>query len=335
MKDSIALAFGLGLLFATISAESVEATEIRISKGYGMSYLPLVIMQEQKLLEQQAGKRGITDLKVQWLLIDGGSQVNDAMLAGAVDIAGTGLPGMVALWDKAKNSPRTDVAALASLSSFSVYLNTRNPAVKTIADFSSRDKIGLPSIKTSLAAGILQMAAAKHFGIDNATKLDSLTVSIPQPDGMAALTSGVAEITAHFTTPPFSYMELQDPKIHRVLSSVDVLGHTSLALALSLRRFIEANPKLGEAFVAALDEANDFIRDHRAEATDIFINTSNIKVPPEIAKQIMDDPDTIYQVEPVGIKEYVDFMHSTGIIKSEVKSWKELFVGPVKERNGS
>jgi NitT/TauT family transport system substrate-binding protein len=30
---------------------SAEVSEIRISKGYGMSYLPLVIMQEKKLLE--------------------------------------------------------------------------------------------------------------------------------------------------------------------------------------------------------------------------------------------------------------------------------------------
>jgi NitT/TauT family transport system substrate-binding protein len=139
---------------------------------------------------------------------------------------------------------------------------------------------------------------------------------------MAALLSGKTEITAHFTTPPFSYLELQDLKIHRVLNSVDVIGHTSLALAFSTRQFAEENPTAVKAFLAALREANEFIKANRDEAAGIFVATSDVKVPDDLARKIVADPDTIYDAIPKGTKDYMDFMSSVGILKSKANSWQ-------------
>ncbi len=96
-----------------------------------------------------------------------------------------------------------------------LYLNTRNPAIKSIKDFTEKDRIALPAVKVSMQAIMLQMAAAKEYGENNYTKLDGLTVSMAHPDGVAALMSGASEITAHFTSPPFQFRELKDPKITR------------------------------------------------------------------------------------------------------------------------
>src|SRR5262245_39155968 len=68
------------------------------------------------------------------------------------------------------------------------------------------------------------MAAEKAFGPGQHGKLDHLTVPLSHPDGMAAMLSGRSEITAHFTSAPFMYQELEDNRVKKVLSSYDVVG---------------------------------------------------------------------------------------------------------------
>src|SRR5256885_1763387 len=68
------------------------------------------------------------------------------------------------------------------------------------------------------------MAAETVFGPGEHGKLDFLTVSLGHPDGFAQLMSGRSEITAHFTSAPFMYQELQDKRVRKILDSYDVLG---------------------------------------------------------------------------------------------------------------
>src|SRR5882724_5925291 len=247
-----------------IAPARAEVSEVRISKGYGILYLPLIVMQDRKLLEKQAEKAGLGALTVTWHTFDGGNIINDAMIAGTLDIAGTGAPGFITLWAKTKDNPRIGVVGVSGLSATSLYLNTNNPAVHALRDFTSKDKIALPGIKTSLSAVVLQMAVAKEFGAENYAKLDVLTVGLPHPEALAVMLAGKTEITAHFTSPPFSYIELQDKNIHRVLNSVDLLGNITLDVVFAARRFADANPRTLAAFIAALDEANDYIASNKA-----------------------------------------------------------------------
>lgn len=105
-----------------------------------------------------------------------------------------------------------------------MYLTTRNPNVKSLRDFTDKDRIAVPSVKVSVQAVTPQMAAEKEFGPGNYSKLDSLTVSLGAPEAQAALLSGKSEITAHLSSPPFQYQQLKHPGIHKVLDSYDVLG---------------------------------------------------------------------------------------------------------------
>ena len=173
-----------------------EVSEVAISKGYGILYLPLIVMEDQKLLEKQAEKAGLGKVAVKWRVLDGGNVINDAMMAGSLDFAGTGAPAFVALWSKARAIPKSAVIGISALSATSLYLNSNNPQIKNLADFKSGDKIALPGIKTSLSAVVLQMMAAKQFGIENYAKLDHLTVGLPHPDGLIALTSGRSTVSA-------------------------------------------------------------------------------------------------------------------------------------------
>jgi NitT/TauT family transport system substrate-binding protein len=324
----------LGLVIAQSSAHA-EVSEVRISKGYGILYLPLIVMQDQKLLEKEAAKAGLGDVKVTWLTFDGGNIINDAMLAGTLDIAGIGAPGFITLWAKAKASPKAEVVGVSGLSATSLYLNSNRPELKSLKDFGAKDKIALPGIKTSLSAVMLQMAVAKEFGRESYAKLDPLTVGLPHPEGLVALTSGRTEITAHFTSPPFSYLELQNPNVHRVLNSVDVLGNITLDVVFAPRRFTDANPKLTQAFLSALEEANALIARDKRQAAEIFVASSKVKVSVDETLKMLEDPDTRFSTTPNGIMEFVDFMHLAGSIKLKAASWKDLFIEPLHAKQGS
>src|SRR6185312_3884163 len=110
---------------------------------------------------------------------------------------------------------------VGAINSMPLYLNTRNPAVKTLKDFTDKDRIALPAVKVSIQAVTLQMAAEQAFGPGQQNKLDQLTVSMKHPDALAALLSGRSEVTAHFGSAPFQYQELEDKRAHRVLNSYD------------------------------------------------------------------------------------------------------------------
>jgi len=44
-------------------------------------------------------------------------------------------------------------------------LNTRDPNIKSLADYTEKDKIAVPAVKVSNQAIFLQMAAAKLYGM--------------------------------------------------------------------------------------------------------------------------------------------------------------------------
>src|SRR5207247_3456180 len=202
--------------------------------------------------------------------LDGCNVINDAMLSGALDIASIGVAGFLTVWAKAKDNPALEIRGLTGMSSSSIYLMTRSPNVKTLKDFTDKDRIAVPGIKTSLPAVLLHMAAAKEFGDANYAKLDRITVGLPHPDALAVMLSGKGEINSHMASPPFSYLEDAAPGLHRVFSSVDILGNITLDITFTTRRFVEANPKLAAAFVAAMEDACALIAGDKREAAEIY-----------------------------------------------------------------
>ena len=334
-KHAIAGAGAL-LTLAFVAAPAVaEVNEVRISKGYGILYLPLIVMEDQKLLEKQAEKAGLGPLKVNWLMLDGGNVINDAMMAGSLDFAGIGAPGFVTLWAKAKGIPNVEVTGISGLSATSLWLNTNNPEVNSLKDLKPTDKIALPGIKTSLSAVVLQMMVAHEFGRENFAKLDPQTVSLPHPEAMATLIGGKTEIRAHFTSPPFSYLERKAPGIRRIANSVDVIGSITLDVVFGPKRFIDANPKTTAAFLAALEEADQLIAADKDKAAEIFVRSSKTKVSKEEVLEILNDKDTRFSTTPDGVMQYAEFMHLAGTIKQKPAVWSDMFIAAMKGRNGS
>jgi NitT/TauT family transport system substrate-binding protein len=323
------------IVLAPVRAAHAESHELRISRGFGIHYLALYVMEKLKLVEKHAAAAGLGEVKVSYSVIDGGNVINDAMLSGALDIASGGVPGFLTLWDKARNIPQTEVMGLSGVGAGSVWLVTRNPSVKTLADFTEKDRIAVPGIKTSFVAVVLEMAVAQAFGKENYAKLDPLTVSLPHPDALAMMLSGKTEISAHFSSPPFSYIESDQPGFHRVINSSDVFGPLTVIMAYSTRRFYDANPKLSAAFVAAVDEAAKYIAANKREAARIYIDLAGVKTSEDEMLRMLNDPDTHYTAVPEGVMKYAGFMHDIGTLKANPTSWKDFFFPPILDQPGS
>ena len=184
---------------AGMSPGQAETRVVRIAKQFGISYLPLTIMEQKKLLEAEGKKQGL-DLSTEWLKFTGGPPMNEALVSGNLDFASGGVGPLVTVW--ARTQKNIKVKGIASLNSMPLYLNTINPNVKTIKDFTEKDRIALPAVRVSIQAVVLQMAAEKAFGAGQEHKLDPLTVTLSHPDAMTALLSGASEVDAHFGSPP-------------------------------------------------------------------------------------------------------------------------------------
>ena len=325
----------LALVFGVSSDASAEVNRLRISRGFGVIYLPLYVMEVNGLLQKRAAADGLGDVKVEFTLIDGGPAINDAILAGSIDIASTGTGGFLTLWAKTKGNPKLEVIGLGGSASGGMTMTSRNPAMRTLRDITEKDRIAVPGIKTSLGAIILQMAAAKEFGDKDYARLDHLTVGMPYPDAVATMLSGKAAVTAHVASAPFSYMELDTPGIHKVFNSVELFGHLTTLMAFTTEEFRTANPKLTESFVAALKEAIEFIATNKTEAARIYVHAARMKSSEAEILRIISDPDLRFTLTPQGIMVFANFMHRVGLLKVKPETWKDVFVREVHRLPGS
>ena len=327
------LAAMLGLS-AFCGSAAAETDELRIAQQFGIGYLPLQMADHHKLIQKHAAKQGLGEIKITWSQFGGGSAMNDALLSGNLDLASGGVGPLLTIWDKTKGN--LDVKGVACLNSMPLFLTTNNPNVKTIKDFTDKDRIALPAVKVSVQARTLQMAAEQAFGEGQHERLDRLTVSMKHPDGVAAMLSGGSEITAHFTSPPYQYQELQDPKIRRVLSSYEVLGGPATFNCVWARTgFREQNPKLFRAVVEALKEAMAMINADKQAAARVYLDEAGSKLDPEFIAKIVTDPDIVFTVAPQNTMKYAEFMHKVGALKNRPSSWKDYFFPEIHGVSGS
>ncbi|MBS1154584.1 MAG: hypothetical protein H6R07_508 [Proteobacteria bacterium] len=331
IKTLLGAVLGVAILGSSAQALA-EANEIRIAQQYGISYLPTLIIENQKLVEKHAKAAGLGDVKVTWAKFAGANVMNDALLSGSLDIASAGVPPAVTLWAKTKG----EVKLVTAMNSMPNLLNSRNPKVKSIRDLTEKDKIAVPAVKVGFQPVLLQMAAEKEFGEAHTFKLDPLTVSLAHPDALIALTSGASEITTHFAAPPFAQQELEKPDVHTILNSYDVLGGPATFNVLyASKKFHDGNPKLYGAFLKAFEEATAIINRDKRAAAQTYLALSKDKDSVEDILKILNDPQVVFTLTPQNVTKFSDFLFKIGSIKQKPANWKELFFAEVHHLQGS
>src|SRR4051794_34264489 len=254
----IARVAGAFLVLAGLTAPAAaEVKEVRITHQPGLIYMPVILLEQGKLIEKHAAAAGLGEVKVSWITLTSGGASVDALISGNVDFVTSGATNLLLAWDRT----RGEVKGLAASGGAPMLLVTRNPNVKTLADFSEKDRIAVPTVKVSTQAVLLQVAAERTFGEAGRGKLDPITIQLGHPDAVGAVLSTNNEVNSHFSLPPYQQMELRDPRVHVVLNSYDIVGGPlSNAVVFGRRKFVTENPKTTEAILAALEEADRLIK---------------------------------------------------------------------------
>lgn len=334
--NRLAATIGLGVSLVAGSLVAPAAAqaegEIRIAEQFGIVYLLLNVVRDQHLIEKYGKQEGI-DIKVDWMQLSGGSAVNDALLSGSIDIAGAGVGPLLTIWDRTHG--RQNVKAVASLGNFPYYLLSNNPNVKTIADFTEKDRIAVPAVGVSVQSRFLQYAAAKQWGDKSFDRLDKYTIALPHPDASAALIAGGTELSGHFSNPPFQDQELANPNVHVVLNTNDLLGPNSPTVLFATEKFRDKNPKTYKAFMQALAEAADFAQKDKGAAADTYIRVTGAKIDRAALLKIIDNPQYEFSITPKGTYPLAEFMYRIGAIKNKPESWKDYFFQDDKPLQGS
>lgn len=324
------ISLGLALLSGTVHAEG----KISIAQQFGIGYLILDVVRDQKLIEKHGKQQGV-NIEVEWSSISGATAMNEALLAGALDVVSAGVPPMLTMWDRTKG--KQNVKAVAALGSLPNYLLSNNPAVKTLKDLSDKDRIAVPAAGVGFQSRTLQIETARQFGKDNFKKFDNISVSLPHPDATVALIAGGSEINTHFSSAPFYYQALAANKnVHKVISSYDILGGPATFNVLyTTQKFHDENPKTYKAFYAALLEASQFIKANKAKAADTFIRVQKSKLEPELVRSIVEDPENDFTISPHRTFVYADELYKLGVIKNKAASWKDYFFEEAYAQPGS
>lgn len=309
----------------TGAAFSAQAQEVRVARQYGIAYIPLMIMQDQQLIEKHAARLGVPGVKVTWQQFTGGAVMNDALLSGNLDFAVVGPPPFLTMWARTQGTSN-QVLGIGALNSMPMYLMSRNPAIKTIKDFTENDRIVVSGVKVSTQAVVLQMAAAKEWGMKEHDRLDKLTVAMPLSDSMALMLSGKGEVTGDFTVPPFSFREMK-AGMKPVIDTFSVLGGpSSTNVIYTTKKYADASPKMIQAFTAALREAQEAIGKDKAAAAATYLKLSGDKESVDNVVEMLNDPKVEFSLVPKGIMAFAEFMHGTGAIKAKPASWKDAFL---------
>jgi NitT/TauT family transport system substrate-binding protein len=307
-----------------LSASIVHAEgTLRVAQQFGIAYLLLDVARDQQLIEKH-GKAAGVDITVEWRQISGAAAMNEALLAGALDVVTAGTPPMLNLWDRTHS--RQNIKGIAALGSIPSYLLTNNPRIQSLDDFTEKDRIAVPSAIVGFQPRTLQIEAAKRYGNDQYKRFDAITISLPHPDATAALLSGGSEISAHFSSAPFQYQALENPNVRKLLSSYDVLGGPgTMNVLYTTEKFHTNNPKTYRAFYQALEEAEAFVKANPDEATEIYIRQQNSRL----------DRACIKRITPERTFVYAQKMRELGILKVEPNDWKDYFFPAVHARPGS
>lgn len=320
----------LTLLAASLVATGMahaEATKLRVAKQYGLGYLQLMIMEDQKLVEKHARAAGLGDIQVDWSTFRSSDVMNDALLSGNLDFASLGPTAIVTIWAKTRGN--YDVRAASGLNAMAWMLNVRDPNIRSIRDFKETDRIAVPAVKVSGQATALQMAAAKEWGEKNYDRLDKLTVSLSHPDATAAMLGGQSEIIANFSSPPYEFTQLKDPKIRTILTSDDILdGPISFNVMATTGKFRSENPKLYKAFLDALHEATEAVNKDKGWAADIYAKISKDKTPKEEILAMMNHKTSHFTTKVLNLGKFSDFMGKIGAIKKPPVDWQREMLFP-------
>ena len=328
------MAGGVSLMAVPAIVAAQTPLAVTIVQQRGLMYLPVDMMVSGGVLQQEATKLGLGKVDATARALSGPAAITDALLSGSAQYGAAALPSLMTLWDKTHGTPN-EVRAVGTMSNGAMVLYTINPNVKTIADFTEKDRIAVPSVRISFNAMMLEMAAEKLW--NDPHRLDHLTVGLGHADAVAALSAGYgsATVTAHIAVQPFTDRGLKLPGAHVVADSREVFGGplTQVSL-LATKQTRDKNPTLFKAVGNALETSIKMCNADRDAAAALWKKAQNASENINELRALLDDPGFEFTSQPHRIAYFAAFLKRIGSMKAEVSSWKDLFWETAYDQQG-
>jgi NitT/TauT family transport system substrate-binding protein len=320
-----AMAGGASFVAAPAIVGAQTPLKVSFVQQRGLLYLPVDMMVSGGVLQQEASKLGLGTVEATATTLGGPGPIVDALLSGSADYGTVALPSLLTLWDKTHGT-RNEVKAVGTVSNGAMVLYTINPNVKTIADFTEKDRIAVPTVRISFNAMMLEMAAEKLW--NDPHRLDHLTVGLGHPDAVAALSAGYgsATVTAHIGVQPFTDRGLKLPGAHVVADSREVFGGplTQITL-LATRQTRDKDPILFKAVANALEQSIKLCSADKRAAAALWKKAQNASESVDELFALLNDPGFEFTSQPHRIAYFAAFLNRIGTLKTKVGDWKELF----------
>ncbi len=321
-REAVAvMAGGASLVAAPAIVAAQTSLTVSFVQQRGLLYAPVDMMVTGKV---EASARTLS----------GPAAVTDALLSGSADYGAAALPSLLTLWDKTHGTAN-EVRAVGTMSNGAMVLYTINPNVKTIADFTDKDRIAVPSVRISFNAMMLEMAAEKLW--NDPHRLDHLTVGLGHADAVAALSAGYgkATVTAHIAVQPFTERGLKLPGAHVVADSREVFGGplTQVTL-LSAKQTRDKNPTLFKAVGNALETSIRMCSADKHATAALWKKAQNASESIDELLALLDDPGFEFTSQPHRIATFAAFLKRIGSMKSDVRDWKQLFWETAYDQQG-
>jgi NitT/TauT family transport system substrate-binding protein len=334
--DAIIRYATIGAVLAAASfggSACAETGTVRVATQFGLAYLPLVVMEHDHLWEKQAKTLGV-DITAEYIRLGGGGALNDALISDSVEMVAGGPAPMLVLWERTQTSFK--VKGVTALNASPIDVLTNKPNIKSLADFTADDRIAVPSIRSSMQALALMAAAEKTFGPGQANRLDNLTVAMQHPDAVGALIAPNSQISAYVSSSPYQEIALKKPGISKIADSFESFGRPcTFSVVYAKEVFVKSNPKVMEAFYAALKEALASIAADHGASVDKYLAVTHEKTDRALLEEILARPDFTFGIEPAGTLLLAQLMKRAGLLKQNPNSWKDFFVEALHAGQGS
>jgi NitT/TauT family transport system substrate-binding protein len=292
---------------------------ITIAYQFGIGYAPLLLIKQQRLLE-----KAYPGLKVEWKQLASGTPITDGIIKGDIQIGAMGTGPMLVGWARG-----TNWKVIAPLDEADLWLMVRNPAIRTFNDLRGK-RIATPTA-TSIQAVVLRKMAEVKLG--NARALDSSLLSMDHPDGMQALLTG--QIDAHFTSPPYQWLELG--RGARALGkSYGYFGAHSFLVTVVTQRFYDEYTAFSNRFYRLVKQSIDLLnKKPRVAAAILAREDATETTAAQFRRWITRKKSLTFTTRPRGLMRTAAFMNKIGLLNKVPGSWRELVFPPVYPTRGS
>lgn len=314
MKKYISIVIVLTLILLTITAcnynqENDKQQSITIAEQYGLAYAPVQLIKELKLLEEAA-----PNLKVRWKHLSNTAAIRESMLAGEVDIAFMAIPPFLIAKDKGM-----EWKIFSGLAESPLGLMSNRKYLNSISDIKNNDKIALPQ-PGSIQHILLSMAAENQF--KNSKKFDSQLLTMKHPDAMNALLAK-KEVSAHFASPPYIFLESKEQGIKKILSGKEAFGgEFSFIIGVSTKQFYQQQPQKYKIFSKALQKSLDFLNQNPGEAAELL--AANYQLEPKEMFDYLTWPGMKFNSKINGLAKFIDFLVQEKYIEKDEYQYSDL-----------